>query len=63
MKHGVVYAPYKALSPVVQQSLISGLVSSNTSINLFLKFINIDNSRSIIKTEIWEQVRRSVWKN
>ena len=65
MKHGAVYAAYRALSPVVQRSLISlisGLVSSNTSMNLFSKLINIANSRSIIKTVFCEQVRRSVWK-
>ena len=48
MKHDAVYAAYRALSPVCQQSLISGLVSSNTLMNLYSKFINITNSRSII---------------
>ena len=38
MKHGAVYAAYKALSTGFQRSLISGLVSSNTSMNLFSKF-------------------------
>ena len=50
MKHGAVYAAYSALSPVFQRTMVSGLVSSNTSMNLFSKCINIVNSRSIIKT-------------
>ena len=41
MKHGAVYAAYRALSPVFQRSLISGLVCPNTSMNLFSKVINI----------------------
>ena len=37
MKHSADYATYRALSPVCLPSLISGLVSSNTSTNLFVK--------------------------
>ena len=33
MRHGAVYAAYRALSPVFYRSLISGLVSSNASTN------------------------------
>ena len=63
MKLGAVYVAYRALSQVFQRSLISGLVSPNTSMNLFSKFINIADSRSITQTGFWEQVRQSVWKN
>ena len=63
VKHGAVYAAYRALSPFFQRSLISGLVISNNSMNIDSKFINIADSRSIIKTGFWEQIRRSVWKN
>ena len=45
-----VYAAKRALSLGFQRSLISGLVSSNTSMNLFSKCINNADSRSIIKT-------------
>ena len=33
MRHGAVYAAYRALSPVFYRSFISGLVSSNASTN------------------------------